>query len=121
MTWTATSSARSAGAWSRRFPTPEGEGTDRGVHGGERSRGQVVVVPVSDVDRSRRFYERLDTELMTDDGVRLLQFHAARLALLGELRHGGHVGRAGARSGAWSSPDGNEFFLQEITARLPGR
>lgn len=41
-------------------------------------RVEVVVVPVSDVDRSRRFYEQLgwrfDTELMGDDGVRLVQF-----------------------------------------------
>ena len=41
-------------------------------------RVEVVVVPVSDVDRSRRFYEQLgwrfDTELVSDDGVRLIQF-----------------------------------------------
>ncbi len=41
-------------------------------------RVEVVVVPVTDLDRSRRFYEqlgwRLDTELATDDGIRLLQF-----------------------------------------------
>ena len=39
---------------------------------------EVVVVPASDVDRSRRFYEQLgggfDTELVGDDGVRLVQF-----------------------------------------------
>jgi catechol 2,3-dioxygenase-like lactoylglutathione lyase family enzyme len=41
-------------------------------------RVEVVVVPVSDVDRSKRFYEQLgwrfDTELVSDDGVRLIQF-----------------------------------------------
>jgi catechol 2,3-dioxygenase-like lactoylglutathione lyase family enzyme len=41
-------------------------------------RVEVVVVPVSDVDRSRQFYEQLgwrfDTELESDDGVRLVQF-----------------------------------------------
>ncbi len=41
-------------------------------------RVEVVVVPVADVDRSRRFYEQLgwrfDTELRSDDGVRLVQF-----------------------------------------------
>ena len=41
-------------------------------------RVEVVVVPVADVDRSRRFYEQLgwrfDTELKSDDGVRLVQF-----------------------------------------------
>ncbi len=41
-------------------------------------RVEVVVVPVSDIDRSRRFYEQLgwrfDTELVTDDGIRLIQF-----------------------------------------------
>ena len=41
-------------------------------------RVEVVVVPVTDLERSRRFYEslgwRFDTELVTDDGVRLIQF-----------------------------------------------
>ncbi len=41
-------------------------------------RVEVVVVPVTDVDRSRRFYEqvgwRFDTELESEDGVRLVQF-----------------------------------------------
>lgn len=41
-------------------------------------RVEVVVIPVADVDRSRRFFEqvgwRFDTELTSDDGVRLVQF-----------------------------------------------
>ena len=41
-------------------------------------RVEVVVVPVTDLDRSRRFYEQLgwrfDTELVTDDGIHLIQF-----------------------------------------------
>ena len=144
-------------------------------------RVEVVVVPVSDVDRSRQFYEQLgwkfDTELATDDGIRLIQFtppgslcsvtfgtgitsaepgsvrslvlavhdvEASRAELVArgvdvsEVFHdaGGvfhHTGTDGRVPGpnperrsyaSWASftdPDGNEFFLQEITSRLPGR
>jgi catechol 2,3-dioxygenase-like lactoylglutathione lyase family enzyme len=46
------------------------------VKAGER-RLEVVVVPVSDVDRAKRFYEslgwRLDADLAVDDGYRVVQ------------------------------------------------
>ena len=46
------------------------------VKAGE-ARLEVVVVPVSDVDRARRFYEklgwRLDADLAVDDGYRVVQ------------------------------------------------
>jgi catechol 2,3-dioxygenase-like lactoylglutathione lyase family enzyme len=144
-------------------------------------RVEVVVVPVADVERSRRFYERLgwrfDTELSTDDGVRLIQFtppgslasvsfgtgitsaqpgsvrslvlavhdvEASRAELVargvevsevfhdagGVFHHAGTEGRVPGPNperrsyASWASfrdPDGNEFFLQEITSRLPGR
>src|SRR5262245_60084686 len=39
---------------------------------------EVVVIPVSDVDRSKKFYEdlgwRLDVDLAFDNGVRVVQF-----------------------------------------------
>jgi catechol 2,3-dioxygenase-like lactoylglutathione lyase family enzyme len=70
---------------------------------------EVVVVPVSDVDRSRQFYESLGWRLDA------------------------HAGTAGRVSGpadghadyctfvAFSDPDGNGWLHQEIKTRLPGR
>jgi catechol 2,3-dioxygenase-like lactoylglutathione lyase family enzyme len=60
---------------------------------------EVVVVPVSDVDRSKRFYEglgwRLDADLAFDNGYRSFA--------------------------TFSDPDGNGWLVQEIKTRLPGR
>jgi len=142
---------------------------------------EVVVLPVSDVDRAKRFYERLgwrlDADLSVKDGFRVIQMtppgspasvifgagitsaapgsaeslvlvvddiEAARAALAargadvsevfhdetGIFHQAGTTGRvpgpAPARGsyGSWASfsdPDGNEWYLQEITTRLPGR
>ena len=128
---------------------------------------EVVVVPVSDVDRAKEFYGRLGWRLdVTPPAGRPV--HAARLGVLGAVRRDPHVGRArfgqgvpdrlrprgrpdalvaagievgeifhispdGPVSGpdpehrsyfsraVFSDPDGNEWLLQEITTRLPGR
>jgi predicted enzyme related to lactoylglutathione lyase len=56
-------------------------------------RFEVVVVPVSDVDRATRFYETLPAPGHADYGS----------------------------FAAFSDPDGNGWLLQEIKARLPGR
>jgi len=53
---------------------------------------EVVVVPVSDVDKAKDFYQALGWRLDADF----------------------------AKS-AFSDPDGNGWFVQEITSRLPGR
>jgi catechol 2,3-dioxygenase-like lactoylglutathione lyase family enzyme len=142
---------------------------------------EVVVIPVSDVDRAKRFYGglgwRMDAEFADGDGFRVLQFTppgspcsvifgnrvtnaapgtakglhlvvsdieaacadlARRGAAVSEPFHdsGGvfhHAGREARLGGpdqarrsyasfaAFSDPDGNEWFLQEVTARLPGR
>lgn len=146
---------------------------------------EVVVVPVSDVDRAKRFYQtlgwRLDADVVGDD-FRVIQFtppgsgcsiifgtnvtaaapgsaqglylivsdiEAARKDVLGrgvkisEAFHNG--GSEHARKGepylhgrhrvggsdpehrsyrsfaSFHDPDGNGWFLQEITERLPGR
>jgi predicted enzyme related to lactoylglutathione lyase len=143
---------------------------------------EVVVIPVSDVDRARTFYEklgwRLDADVSADD-FRLLQFTPpgagcsiqfgtylssappgsaqslylvvsdidaardqlqARGVTVGEVFHEGApggrfqpAGSGGRVSGpapdhksygsfaTFSDPDGNEWLLQEITTRLPGR
>ena len=141
---------------------------------------EVVMVPVTDVDRAKDFYKalgwRLDADFVGDDGFRVVQLTppgsacsvifgsdvtaappgsadlllavtdvgAARAELVGcgvdvsELFHdaGGVFHHAGTRArvsgpdpqqrsyGSFASfrdPDGNNWTLQELTTRLPGR
>jgi len=142
---------------------------------------EVVVVPVSDVDKAKDFYTglgwRLDADFTGDETFRIIQLtppgsacsvicgigvtstapgsvrglhlivsdiEEARAELVGrgadvsEPWHdaGGVFHRAGTEGrvpgpdpqrrsyssfASFSDPDGNEWILQEITARLPGR
>lgn len=142
---------------------------------------EIVVIPVSDVDRAKQFYEmagfRLDADFPGDDGFRVVQFtppgsgcsiifgaditdaapgsvpglylivldiEEARNDLLtrgidvSELFHDAkgifhHSGTSHRVTGpnpegdsyktfaTFSDPDGNQWFLQEIKTRLPGR
>jgi catechol 2,3-dioxygenase-like lactoylglutathione lyase family enzyme len=142
---------------------------------------EVVVVPVSDVDRAKNFYKALgwreDADFVTGADFRVVQLtppgsvcsvifgtgvtsaapgsadglqlvvddiEAARAELAsrgvevsevfhdagGVFHHAGTTARvAGAASdhqsyGSWvsfSDPDGNNWFVQEVTTRLPGR
>ena len=133
---------------------------------------EVVTVPVSDVDRAKRFYQslgwRLDADIVADAAFRVVQLtpphspcsvafgkgvttgepgslrrlilavddiDAARADLVSrgaevsELFHlaGGRIpgrdpeGRSYQTYASFSDPDGNEWLLQEITTRLPGR
>jgi catechol 2,3-dioxygenase-like lactoylglutathione lyase family enzyme len=144
---------------------------------------EVVVMPVSDVDQAKRFYQalgwRLDADFPFDNGVRVVQFtppgsgcsvqfgtnitsaapgsvqglylivsdiEAARDELIASgvgVNEVFHEGKPGARFQAddtsgrvsgpasdhasyrsfatFSDPDGNDWLLQEITTRLPGR
>jgi catechol 2,3-dioxygenase-like lactoylglutathione lyase family enzyme len=136
---------------------------------------EVVVIPVSDVDRAKRFYSnlgwRLDADFVAGDAFRGVQFtppgsscsihfgtgitsavpgsarglylvvsdiEAARADLVGrgvevsEVFHRAGPGkppvsgrdperRSYASHATFSDPDGNEWLLQEVTVRLPGR
>jgi catechol 2,3-dioxygenase-like lactoylglutathione lyase family enzyme len=128
---------------------------------------EVVVIPVSDVDRAKEFYGRLGWRLdVTPPGVVQFTPHgsgcsvqfgtnltsaapgsakeylivsdieAARNALVAagiEVSEVFHPGPGGRVSGldperrsyfsraSFSDPDGNNWLLQEITTRLPGR
>jgi len=142
---------------------------------------EVVVVPVSDVDRAKTFYGSLgwreDADFSADDGLRVVQFtppgseasvifgasltnanpgsvrgmhlivsdiEAARTELTGrgvdvsEIFHdaGGvfhHAGTEGRVAGphpdradygsfaSFHDPDGNEWVVQEVKTRAPGR
>ncbi len=144
---------------------------------------EAVVIPVSDVDRAKKFYAslgwRLDADFPFDNGFRVVQFTppgsgcsvqfganitpaapgsahglylivsdieaardelVARGAQVSEVFHpatpgaqfqpegtSGRVGGPAPDHGSYRSfatfrdPDGNEWLLQEITTRLPGR
>jgi catechol 2,3-dioxygenase-like lactoylglutathione lyase family enzyme len=142
---------------------------------------EVVVVPVSDVDRAKAFYQslgwRLDADVPGDGGFRVVQLtppgsacsvifgsgvttappgsaeglqlvvtdiEAARAEVIeqgvavSEVFHdaGGVFHHAGTEArlpgpapehktygsfASFSDPDGNSWFIQEVTTRLPGR
>ncbi len=135
---------------------------------------EVVVIPVSDVDRAKRFYGdlgwRLDADFVVGDAFRVVQFTppgspcsihfgtgitsavpgsarglylvvsdieaahaelAARGVDLSEVFHHwvGEAPSSGpdptrrsyASYATFSDPDGNDWLLQEVTTRLPGR
>lgn len=135
---------------------------------------EVVVIPVSDVDRAKRFYGslgwRLDADFVVGDSFRGVQFTppgsscsvhfglgltaaapgsarglflvvsdivathaelAARGVAVSNVFHRwvGEAPQPGvdperrsyASYATFSDPDGNEWLLQEVTARLPGR
>ena len=136
---------------------------------------EVVVIPVSDVERAKRFYSdlgwRLDADFVVGDEFRVVQFtppgspcsihfgagvtsampgsarglylvvsdiQSARAELVArdvgvsELFHRAGPGKPpisgpdpGRRSyftyATFSDPDGNEWLLQEVTTRFPGR
>ena len=134
---------------------------------------EVVALPVSDVDRAKRFYEslgwRLDADFDLPGGNRVVQFtptHSECSIAFGkglvtaepgsiqrletvvsdieaasqdltsrgvEVSEPFHFGPGGIEPGldperrtynsyaTFKDPDGNEFLLQEVTERLPGR
>ena len=142
---------------------------------------EVVVLPVSDVDRAKTFYEslgwRLDADFSGDAGFRVVQLtppgsacsvifgsgvtsappgsadglqlvvsdiNAGRAELVqrgvdvsevfhdsgGVFHHAGTAARAPGPApdhktygsfASFADPDGNNWFLQEVTTRLPGR
>ena len=142
---------------------------------------EVIIIPVSDVDRAKAFYEKLgwrsDGDFVVDENLRVLQFtppqsnasiifgkgvskakpgsmqglvlgldniEAARAELIGRGANVSEVfhyaafpfnvsvenNRVNGRDpenrtyftfASFQDPDGNEWLLQEITERLPGR
>ena len=59
---------------------------------------EVEIIPVSDVERSKQFYQRLGWRLDDDvapvDGVRICTVHTPGLSVLSHVRQGNHGGRA---------------------------
>ena len=64
---------------------------------------EVVVIPVSDVDRAKRFYEglgwRLDADFVAGDDWRVVQMTPPGFPVLGHVRKGIHERCAGLGSG----------------------
>jgi catechol 2,3-dioxygenase-like lactoylglutathione lyase family enzyme len=136
---------------------------------------EVSIIPVSDAERAKKFYQRLgwrlDDDVAPAEGVRLIQFtppgspssitfgsgvtaaspgsvqgglvvsdiEAARAELVGrgidtsEVFHGAPFPKEGRLNGpdperrsygsfvSFTDPDDNEWLVQEVTTRLPGR
>jgi catechol 2,3-dioxygenase-like lactoylglutathione lyase family enzyme len=82
---------------------------------------EVVILPVSDVDRTKRFYEglgwRIDADFANGD------WRAMQMTPPGSPCAPGRdpQGRSYSSWASFSDPDGNTWMLQEITTRLPGR
>jgi catechol 2,3-dioxygenase-like lactoylglutathione lyase family enzyme len=112
---------------------------------------EVQIIPVSDVDRSKQFYQRLGWRLDADDapldGLRIVQFtppgSAASVTFgqgltgrgidASEIWHGPPYPPEARQPGpdpertsygsfcSFTDPDGNTWLVQEVTTRLPGR
>ena len=94
---------------------------------------EVVTLPVSDVDRAKRFYQslgwRLDADLVLGDDIRAVQLTPPRSGCsiaFGKGLTAADPGSAQERRSyltyaSFSDPDGNGWLLQEVTSRLPGR
>ena len=94
---------------------------------------EVVVVPVSDVDRATAFYKGLgwreDTDFAASAGFRVVQVTppgSACAVIFGTGVSSAEPGSAPERKSygsfaSFSDPDGNGWLIQEITTRLPGR
>ncbi len=102
---------------------------------------EVVVLPVSDADRAKRFYLglrwRLDADLATSERFRVVQLTppGSRASVIfgvgltpavpgsvdGLVLSVYPEGRCDASWASLSDPDGNTWLLQELRTRLPGR
>ncbi len=84
---------------------------------------EVVVIPVSDVDRAKEFYGklgwRLDADFAFDNGFRVVQFTPPGLGVLDPVRHEHDLGRA--RLGAGPVPDRLRHRGRARRARRPRR
>ena len=82
---------------------------------------EVVVVPVSDVDRAKRFYEglgwRMDADLISGDGNRVVQLTPPASECSIHLRQGKTDGRAAAGPGTWLIVSDIEAARAELIGR----
>ena len=82
---------------------------------------EVVVVPVSDIDRAKRFYEglgwRLDADLISGDGSRVVQLtpHGSPCSI--HLRQRNHDSPGGVSPGTWLIVSDIETARAELIGR----
>jgi catechol 2,3-dioxygenase-like lactoylglutathione lyase family enzyme len=73
---------------------------------------EVDIIPVSDIERSKSFYERLgwrlDDDVAPGNGVRIVPGPDPERASYGSFL-------------SFADPDGNAWIVQEVTTRRPGR
>ncbi len=79
---------------------------------------EVVIIPVSDVDRAKQFYgTTLGCREDADAGGGGWRVEPTDRGVEGPDTEG----RSYGSYASFSDPDGNAWLLQEITERLPGR
>jgi catechol 2,3-dioxygenase-like lactoylglutathione lyase family enzyme len=86
---------------------------------------EVVVIPVSDVDRAKAFYGgldwRLDADFPFDNAVRIVQITPPGSPCSIQFGVPAPDRATYGSFATFTDPDGNRWLLQEITRRLPGR
>ena len=96
---------------------------------------EVAVLPVTDVDRAKAFYQglgwRLDADINQDAEHRIVQFTPPDSPASVQFGRGISAMTPGSVrdlllvvediEAASADPDGNSWLLQEVTERLPGR
>jgi catechol 2,3-dioxygenase-like lactoylglutathione lyase family enzyme len=82
---------------------------------------EVVVIPVSDLDRAKRFYEglgwRLDADLMSGDGSRVVQLTPPGSPCSIHLRQRNHDSPGGVSAGTWLIVSDIEAARAELIGR----
>jgi predicted enzyme related to lactoylglutathione lyase len=90
---------------------------------------EVVVLPVSDVDRAKEFYKRLDwredADFAASEDFRVVQLtppgSACSIIFGTRVRGPAPEHKSYGSFASFSDPDGNGWLIQEIITRLPGR
>ena len=81
------------------------QGAERSGAGTIDMKLEVVVIPVSDIDRAKRFYEglgwRVDADLITADGSRVVQLTPPGSPCSIHLRQRNHSDPGGVSAGTW--------------------
>jgi catechol 2,3-dioxygenase-like lactoylglutathione lyase family enzyme len=82
---------------------------------------EVVVIPVSDIDRAKRFYEglgwRLDADLISGDGSRVVQLTPPGSPCSIHLRQRSHDSPGGLSAGTWLIVSDIEAARAELIRR----
>jgi len=82
---------------------------------------EVVVIPVSDMDRAKRFYQdldwRVDADLISGDGSRIVQLTPPGSPCSIHLRQRDHDAPGGVSAGTWLIVSDIEAARSELVSR----